>query len=129
MVRTRAAWLAGRALAPVSLLMMGLSMAAGPAAAQGEVNVYSYREPQLIDPLVKAFTDKTGIKVNIVYAAAGLNERLAAEGSNSPADLLFTVDAGRLSEAKDAGLTQAVDLPALKAIPAQFRDPDNHWFG
>ena len=97
--------------------------------AQGEVNVYSYREPQLIDPLVKAFTDKTGIKVNIVYAAAGLNERLAAEGANSPADLLFTVDAGRLSEAKDAGLTQPVDLPALKAIPAQLRDPDNHWFG
>ncbi len=98
--------------------------------AQGEVNVYSYREPQLIDPLVKAFTDKTGIKVNIVYAAAGLNERLAAEGANSPADLLFTVDAGRLSEAKDAGLTQAVDLtPVLKAIPAQLRDPDNHWFG
>ena len=77
--------------------------------AQGEVNVYSYREPQLIDPLVKAFTDKTGIKVNIVYAAAGLNERLAAEGANSPADLLFTVDAGRLSEAKDAGLTQPVE--------------------
>src|SRR6187549_4208450 len=130
MVGTRAAWLAGRALAPVSLLMMGLSMAAGPAAAQGEVNVYSYREPQLIDPLVKAFTDKTGIKVNIVYAAAGLNERLAAEGANSPADLLFTVDAGRLSEAKDAGLTQPVTLtPALQAIPKQLRDPDNHWFG
>ena len=87
-------------------------MAASPAMAQGEVNVYSYREPQLIDPLVKAFTDKTGIKVNIVYAAAGLNERLAAEGANSPADLLFTVDAGRLSEAKDAGLTQPVEADA-----------------
>ena len=95
-------------MASVSLLMIGLAMAGSVAAmAQGEVNVYSYREPQLIDPLVKAFTDKTGIKVNIVYAAAGLNERLAAEGANSPADLLFTVDAGRLSEAKDAGLTQA----------------------
>jgi len=105
-------------------------MAASPALAQGEVNVYSYREPQLIDPLVKAFTAKTGIKVNVVYAAAGLNERLAAEGANSPADLLFTVDAGRLSEAKDAGLTQAVKLtPALEAIPKQLRDPDNHWFG
>ena len=105
----------------------GLSSA---AQAQGEVNIYSYREPQLIDPLLKAFTDKTGIKANVVYAAAGLNERLAAEGQNSPADLLFTVDAGRLSEAKDAGLTQPVDSSALKQVmPAQFRDPGNHWFG
>ena len=127
MVRARSVRFAARALAPVSLLMI---MAASPAMAQGEVNVYSYREPQLIDPLVKAFTDKTGIKVNIVYAAAGLNERLAAEGANSPADLLFTVDAGRLSEAKDAGLTQPVELtPVLEAIPKQLRDPDNHWFG
>jgi len=100
------------------------------ALAQGEVNIYSYREPQLIDPLLKAFVDKTGIKTNIVYASAGLNERLAAEGHNSPADLLFTVDAGRLSEAKDAGLTQAVDSSVLQsAIPAQLRDPAGHWFG
>src|SRR5262249_6420536 len=63
------------------------------------------------------------------FASAGLNERLAAEGKNSPADVLLTVDAGRLSEAKDAGLTQAVDSPKLKAIPAHFRDPDNQWFG
>lgn len=102
---------------------------AAPALAQGEVNIYSYRQPQLIDPLLKAFTDKTGIKTNVVFAAAGLNERLAAEGANSPADLLFTVDAGRLSEAKDADLTQPVSLPALQAIPAQYRDPANHWFG
>jgi len=110
---------------------LAITMALASAAlAQGEVNIYSYREPQLIDPLLKAFTDKTGIKANVVYAAAGLNERLAAEGQNSPADLLFTVDAGRLSEAKDAGLTQPVDSGALKGtVPAQFRDPGNHWFG
>ena len=97
-----------------ALVRFGFSLATvtglGCAAlAQGEVNIYSYRQPQLIDPLLKAFTDKTGIKTNVVFAAAGLNERLAAEGQNSPADLLFTVDAGRLSEAKDAGLTQPVD--------------------
>jgi len=57
-------------------------------------------------------------------------ERLAAEGQNSPADLLFTVDAGRLSEAKDAGLTQKVDDAVLtQTIPVQFRDPGSHWFG
>jgi iron(III) transport system substrate-binding protein len=110
--------------------LVALAGSVAPALAQGEVNIYSYREPQLIDPLLKAFTDKTGIKTNVVFASAGLNERLAAEGQNSPADLLFTVDAGRLSEAKDAGLTQPVDAASLKqAIPAQFRDAGGHWFG
>ena len=118
---------------PIAALALGFATSVlfvPGVSAQGEVNIYSYREPQLIDPLLKAFTDKTGIRTNIVYASAGLNERLAAEGQNSPADLLFTVDAGRLSEAKDAGLTQAVDLASLQqTIPAQFRDPGNHWFG
>jgi len=119
-------------LRPLAALALALSLHAlivPGARAQGEVNIYSYREPQLIDPLLKAFTEQTGIRTNVVYASAGLNERLAAEGQNSPADLLFTVDAGRLSEAKDAGLTQAVDLASLQQmIPAQFRDPDQHWF-
>lgn len=118
------------ATAGLALALAGLTALVPPALAQGEVNIYSYRQPQLIDPLLKAFTDKTGIKTNVVYAAAGLNERLAAEGRNSPADLLFTVDAGRLSEAKDAGLTQPIESAVLAgAIPAQFRDPDKHWFG
>ncbi|MGH6815610.1 MAG: Fe(3+) ABC transporter substrate-binding protein [Hyphomicrobiaceae bacterium] len=106
-----------------------IALLSGPALAQGEVNIYSYREPGLIDPLLKAFSAKTGIKTNVVFASAGLNERLALEGANSPADLLFTVDAGRLSEAKDAGSTQAVSSPALAAIPASYRDPEGHWFG
>jgi iron(III) transport system substrate-binding protein len=114
------------ALALAALFVPG---SIGAAEAQGEVNIYSYREPGLIDPLLKAFTAKTGIKTNVVFAAAGLNERLAAEGAASPADLLFTVDAGRLSEAKDAGLTQPVKSAALDAIPALYRDPDGHWFG
>ncbi len=100
------------------------------SAALAEVNIYSYREPSLIDPLLKAFTAKTGIKTNIVFAAAGLNERLAAEGANSPADLLFTVDAGRLSEAVTSGLTQPVVSTSITSnVPAQYRDPNNHWFG
>jgi iron(III) transport system substrate-binding protein len=116
---------AGIALALAALAGLGTG-----ALAQGEVNVYSYRQPQLIDPLLKAFTDKTGIRTNVVYASAGLNERMKAEGRNSPADLLFTVDAGRLSEAKDAGLTQPVDSAVLASlVPAQFRDPDKQWFG
>jgi iron(III) transport system substrate-binding protein len=118
-----------RKLAIVAVSLPLLAAGAPAALAQGEVNIYSYREPQLIDPLLKAFTDKTGIKANVVFASAGLNERLAAEGANSPADLLLTVDAGRLSEAKDAGLTQPVDSGALKgAIPAPYRDPADNWF-
>jgi iron(III) transport system substrate-binding protein len=122
-----------RRRAPVfarSAIAAAFCCAAAPVFAQGEVNIYSYREPQLIAPLLSAFSSKSGIKTNVVYASAGLNERLAAEGKNSPADVLLTVDVGRLSEAKDAGLTQPVASPALtEAIPAQFRDPGNHWFG
>lgn len=119
-----------RRLAQLAFILSSTIAASSAALAQGEVNIYSYREPGLIDPLLKAFTEKTGIKTNVVFASAGLNERLAAEGQNSPADLLFTVDAGRLSEAKDAGLTQPVDSAALKAaIPGPYRDPADHWFG
>ena len=119
---------------PASVTALAAAMALsstmiGAVSATEKVNIYSYRQPQLIDPLLKAFTAKTGVETNVVIAAAGLNERLAAEGANSPADLLFTVDAGRLSEAKDAGLTQAVKLPELDVIPAAFRDADGHWFG
>jgi iron(III) transport system substrate-binding protein len=120
-----AGWSAAVAIGCAASLLLS-----SQAFAQGEVNIYSYREPQLIDPLLKAFSEQTGIRTNVVYASAGLNERLAAEGQNSPADLLFTVDAGRLAEAKDAGLTQAVDLVSLQQlIPPQYRDPGNHWFG
>ena len=65
--------------------------------AAADVNVYSYRQPFLIKPLFDAFTKETGIEVNTVYAKKGLIERLKSEGANSPADLIFTVDIGRLS--------------------------------
>ena len=130
MQATRFARRGTRAIVQFALAVTAVTGLASATLAQGEVNIYSYRQPPLIDPLLKAFTDKTGIKTNVIFAAAGLNERLAAEGQNSPADLLFTVDAGRLSEAKDAGLTQPVASPSLtSAIPPQFCDPDNHWFG
>ncbi len=108
------------------------SLAPSAVTAAEKVNIYSYRQPQLIDPLLKAFTAKTGIETNIVYANAGLTERIEAEGANSPADVLFTVDIGRLTEAKEKGITAPVDVAAVKelaAIPANFRDPEGHWFG
>ena len=100
-----------------------------PTVAQ-EVNVYSYRQPELIKPLTDRFTEKTGIKVNSVFLRKGLIERLAAEGKRSPADLIFTTDISRLSGVVEAGLTQPVDSDVLKAnIPAEMRDDGNHWFG
>lgn len=101
-----------------------------PAHAADEVNVYSYRQPELIEPLFDAFTEATGIRVNTVFLSQGLLERLRAEGKRSPADLAVTTDIGRLAALKDAGVLQPVDLPALTdAIPAEYRDPENEWFG
>jgi iron(III) transport system substrate-binding protein len=106
-------------------LLIGSSM-----AMAAEVNVYSYRQPYLIDPLFDAFTKATGIKVNTVYAQSGLIERLKNEGANSPADLLLTADIGLLSDAYDAGVTQAVKSDVLDAnIPAPYRATHGHWYG
>jgi iron(III) transport system substrate-binding protein len=83
-----------------------------------------------VKPLFDAFTSQTGIRVNLVSAEKGLIERLQQEGANSPADLIFTVDIGRLNDAKVAGVTQAITTDALvEAIPPHFRDPDGHWYG
>ncbi|PJE25933.1 iron(III) transport system substrate-binding protein [Pseudooceanicola antarcticus] len=101
-----------------------------PAAAAEEVNLYSYRQPELIAPLVDAFTAKTGIPVNVAYLEKGMVERLKAEGMRSPADLVLTVDISRLSAIVDADVTQAVSDPVLEAaIPAHLRDPEGRWFG
>ena len=106
--------------------LIGLSCLAKAA----EVNVYSYRQPQLIKPIFDVFTQETGVAVNAVYAKTGMLERLRSEGRNSPADLVFTVDIGRLTDTVNAGLTQAVQSSVLtKNIPESFRDPDGHWFG
>ena len=131
-MRYQLCWsVARRASAVLALSVSAVTLFLASASAQGEVNIYSYREPQLIDPLLKAFTDKTGIRTNVVYAAAGLNERLAAEGQNSPADLSVHRRCrppvrGQGCRAHAAGRSRA---SLQQAIPAQFRDPGNHWFG
>ncbi|WP_299191085.1 Fe(3+) ABC transporter substrate-binding protein [uncultured Litoreibacter sp.] len=102
---------------------------AAPAFAE-EVNVYSYRQPELIKPLTDAFTAETGIDVNVVFLNKGMVERLKAEGDRSPADVVFTVDISCLNAVVEAGLTQPVESEALTDnIPETYRDPDNHWFG
>src|SRR4029078_6145985 len=112
------------------LSLLGFSAAPAPAEGPGEVNVYSYRQPYLIDPLFKDFTAKTGIKVNVIYAEKGLIERMAAEGRNSPADVLLTTDVGNLTQAKEAGIGQSPNSKELEEeIPAAYRDKDGIWWG
>jgi len=112
----------------LSLLVASI---ATPVLADGEINVYSSRKEQLIKPLFDKFTESTGIKVNLVTGKDdALLERLKLEGDNTPADLLMTADAGRLSRAVEMGLTQAVESETLKKdIPETMRDTTNQWFG
>lgn len=106
------------------------SILAGAAFADGVVNVYSYRQPQLVEPLFKAFHDKTGIEVKMVFAEKGLVERMQQEGELSPVDVLLTADVGMLVDASEKGLGQPVSSEAISAkVPAPLRDEKNEWFG
>ena len=117
----------GRRLTAALLATAAIGVSA-PAFAQGEVNIYSYREPGLMQPLLDAFTAETGIKANVLYAGDGLLERVAAEGELSPVDVVTTVDIGNLVSAKAMGITQKITTPALaERLPAEFRDVDGHW--
>lgn len=99
------------------------------AYADQEVNVYSYRQPHLIEPLMQIFTNKTGIKVNTVYTKKGMVERLLAEGENSPADLALTTDISRAVVLKKMDLLQPVESALLQNnIPERLRDPEHQWF-
>lgn len=101
-----------------------------PAWADGVVNIYTYRQPDLIKPALDAFTQETGIATQVLFLDKGLEERLAAEGENSPADVILTVDVGRLVAAKEAGVTQPLnDEEVNKLIRPEYRDPEGHWFG
>ena len=105
-------------------------MASAAFAQSGEVNVYTYRETKLIQPLLEAFTGATGIKVNVISASSGLEQRIKSEGTHSPADVLLTVDIGRLEDAVQAGISQPISSPLLdQVIAPQFRDPEAHWYG
>lgn len=113
------------------MLLVATAMSGFVAVAQAdEVNVYSYRQPTLVQPLFDGFTKQTGIKVNMIFANKGLIERIYHEDVNSPADVLLTSDIGRLSGAVSKGISQAVQSDALsRDIPSIYRDPEGHWFG
>jgi iron(III) transport system substrate-binding protein len=120
----------GFARASALALLPFLAVAGVQAAEPGEVNIYSYRQPYLIEPLLKEFTQETGVKANVIFAEKGLIERIQAEGRNSPADVLLTVDIGNLTQATAAGISQPVASPTLEAeIPPAYRAEDGQWFG
>jgi iron(III) transport system substrate-binding protein len=120
----------GFARASALALLPLLAITSVQAQTPGEVNIYSYRQPYLIEPLLKEFTQETGIKVNVIFAEKGLIERIQAEGRNSPADVLLTVDIGNLTQATAAGIGQPISSPTLEAeIPAAYRAEDGQWFG
>ncbi|MGB0899133.1 MAG: Fe(3+) ABC transporter substrate-binding protein [Psychrobium sp.] len=112
-------------------MAVGMMSVAGSFAAHAadEVNIYSYRQSFLIDPVVEKFEKDTGINVNVVFAKKGLAERLKREGKLTKADLVLTTDISRLMELKDKGLVAAVDSSVIESnVPANLRDPEDQWF-
>ncbi len=106
-------------------------MAPPPSAAAEKLTVYSGRAERLIKPVLDAFTEKTGVHIDLLSSGTTeLLNRLKAEGDRSPADLLITNDAGSLELARTAGLLRPVDVEEVnRVIPSQFRAPDNSWIG
>lgn len=113
------------------LTLSAITLLTTPVWASEEVVVYSARNEQLIKPLFDSYEKATGVRIRFLTDKEGpLLARLKAEGANTPADLLLTVDAGNLWQAAQEGLLQPVDSAVLKTnIPAHLRDPDNLWFG
>ena len=102
-----------------------------PVLAEGELNLYSSRHYDTDERLYLDFTEQTGITINRIEGKADeLLARMQAEGANSPADVLLTVDTSRLSRAKDMGVLQSVNSDVLEEnIPGNLQDTDNQWFG
>jgi iron(III) transport system substrate-binding protein len=93
------------------------------------VNVYSFRQPFLIEPILESFTKKTGIETQVIFAKKGLIQRIKREGKLSPADVVLTSNFSKLLQLKTEGLTQPFNQTDTinKNVPSQFRDSEAHW--
>ena len=113
----------------IAVSLLSISVSAGALAA--EVNIYSARKEKMIKPLLDQFSAQTGIKTNLITASADkLLTRMINEGRNTPADILITVDAGRLYRAMEADMLQPIQSEKIEAlVPAHLRDPENFWIG
>jgi iron(III) transport system substrate-binding protein len=114
-----------------SVLALAVAAVAAPAFANGELNLYSSRHYDTDERLYSDFEEMTGITINRIEGNADeLIARMQAEGANSPADILLTVDTSRLERAKNAGLLASVESDVLETrIPGYLQDDDNQWFG
>lgn len=113
----------------LSALAFSGFLATASAAQAQEVNLYTTREPGLIQPILDQFKDDTGVSVNTVFVKDGLLERVKAEGEKSPADVLMTVDIGNLIDLVQGGVTQAVTSETLnEVIPENLRGQNHHWY-
>ena len=114
----------------INLLLIIITIFISNIANAKILNIYSHRQPYLLKPFIEAYTKKTGVKLNVVYSSKGLAQRLAAEGANSPADLILTVDIARLYRYEDLGLLAKIDSKILnEKIPPYLRSKNNTWFG
>ena len=114
----------------INLLLIIITIFISNIANAESLNIYSHRQPYLLKPFIEAYTKKTGVKLNVVYSSKGLAQRLAAEGRNSPADLILTVDIARLYRYEDLNLLAKIDSKILnEKIPPYLRSKNNTWFG
>ena len=114
----------------INLLLIIITIFISNIANAKSLNIYSHRQPYLLKPFIEAYTKKTGVKLNVVYSSKGLAQRLAAEGRNSPADLILTVDIARLYRYEDLNLLAKIDSKILnEKIPPYLRSKNNTWFG
>ena len=109
--------------------MVGLFGCLANVAMTSEINIYSHRQPFLIQPFLDEFTKATGIRTNVLYSPKGLAQRLRSEGRNSPADVILTVDIGRLAIYQDRNLLASIESEKLLSnVPGHLRSNDNTWF-
>ncbi|KPZ73001.1 Fe(3+) ABC transporter substrate-binding protein [Pseudoalteromonas sp. D15MCD-2] len=109
-------------------LVLLSALLSAPIFAADVVNIYSFRQPFLIQPILDDFTKQTGIKTNVVFAKKGLIERVKREGKHSKADLVLTSNFSALIQLEDLGLTQSINSDVVNAnVPSTFRDADGQW--
>ena len=112
----------------IMLMSFGVFGVAPSLTFAAELNIYSYRKPQLLQPFLDAYSEKTGTEFNVVHAPKGLAQRLQAEGAASPADVVLTVDVSRLHELASSNLLAPLSSEIINdRIPAHLRDPEDRW--
>ena len=98
------------------------------ASIADNLNIYTHRQPTLLEPILNAYTKKTGVTFSTVYAPKGLVQRLQAEGDATPADMVITVDINRVHELSETGLLASLSSPKIeKQVPAHLRDKSDEW--